>query len=270
MLLFLLVLAFSKSSFLKYGNETLQGLTLLVRKSSTAYDLDNLTTFRNKNRNNFVYNVDFLCCEVYEEGGECEPSDILIKVEGNELTSFHMYMPLWRSGSRVIIAPFTKFEINVKTEREHLLKLSVNSQHKLLEKFTQSFLEENASQLKLFEEGREMRRFDVFLDSMAHSKFETAGYILKKIMKEETMANEDCFNAYCVLYHLKRNEMALAEERLRDDKYHAILARVIKGLKEGEPCSDEKYLIPETFSSSKRIEENSKEYQNIEETSNDN
>lgn len=114
-----------------------------------------------------------------------------------------------------------------------------------------------------------MRRFDVFLDSMAHSKFETAGYILKKIMKEESMANEDCFNAYCVLYHLKRNEVGLAEERLRADRYQAILTRVIKGLREGEP-SDEKCLIPETFSSSKRIEENNKEYQNIEETSNDN
>jgi hypothetical protein len=34
-----------------------------------------------------------------------------------------------------------------------------------------------------------MRKFDVFLDSMAHSKFETAGYLLKKITKEEKMIN---------------------------------------------------------------------------------
>lgn len=108
-LLFLLLLAFSKTSFIKYSNETLQGLTLLLRRNSTAYDPDNLNTFRNKNRNNFVYNVEFLTCELYQEGAECEPSDILIRVEGNELTSFHMYMPLWRRGSRVIIAPFTKF-----------------------------------------------------------------------------------------------------------------------------------------------------------------
>lgn len=65
-LLFLLFLAFSKTSFIKYSNETLQTLTLLLRKNSTAYDPDNLNTFRNKNRNNFVYNVEFLACEIYQ------------------------------------------------------------------------------------------------------------------------------------------------------------------------------------------------------------
>lgn len=268
-LLFLLLLAFSKTSFLKYANETLQSLTLRLRKDSTAYDPDNLASFRSKNRNNFVYNLEFLSCELLPEDAACDPSDILIRVEGNELTSFHLSLPLWRCGTRVLVAPFTKLELNARPERDHLLRLPLNSQHKLLEKFAQAFLEESPGQLRLFEEGREMRRFDVFLDSMAHSRFETAGYILKKMVKEESMANADCFNAYCVLYHLKRNELALAEERLRADKYQPLLARVLKGLREGEP-PDEKCLVAEAFSSSKRIEENCKEYQNLEETSNDN
>jgi len=44
---------------------------------------------------------------------------------------------------------------------------------------------------------------------------------------------------------------------------------VIKTLKEGQGFnSEDRALIPETFSSNKRIEENNKEYQNMEETSN--
>jgi hypothetical protein len=35
-----------------------------------------------------------------------------------------------------------------------------------------------------------MRRFDAFLDSMAHSRFETAGYLLKKVVREEGIVNQ--------------------------------------------------------------------------------
>jgi len=40
---------------------------------------------------------------------------------------------------------------------------------------------------------------------MSHGKYETAGYILKKLLKEQTAANGDLMNAYAILYHLKKN-----------------------------------------------------------------
>jgi hypothetical protein len=34
-----------------------------------------------------------------------------------------------------------------------------------------------------------------------------AGYILKKMLKAQTAANGDLMNAYCILYHLKNNQV---------------------------------------------------------------
>ena len=46
---------------------------------------------------------------------------------------------------------------------------------------------------------------------MLHSKYETAGYILKKINKEQNyFMNSDLFNAYSILYHLKMGEIDIA------------------------------------------------------------
>jgi hypothetical protein len=112
-----------------------------------------------------------------------------------------------------------------------------------------------------------VRRFDAFLDSMAHSRFETAGYLLKKVAREEGLANQECLNAFHVLYHLKRKELPQAQERLKKDRYFDFLKRVVESQVSDE---GEKGVPPEVFSSSKRIEESTKEYQNIEETSNDN
>lgn len=112
-----------------------------------------------------------------------------------------------------------------------------------------------------------MRKLDVFLESMCHGKYETAGYMLKKLMKEESMMNSDLMNAYAILYHLKKGEVDQAEARLRQDKYYQMLRTVITSVRDGQLHPSQKaFCVPSVFHSNKRIEETSKEYQNLEET----
>jgi hypothetical protein len=239
----------------------------VVKPNAITYDPEEVGGFAGRNRSNFVYNMDFMVCEEWDPLQTYPGSPIVIRVEGNELTNFNLYMPLWKKNRQVIIPPLTKFELNSKAERQHLLKLSLNSQQKLLEKFSQHFLEESAGQLKLMPEEREMRKLDVFLESMCHGKYETAGYMLKKLMKEESMMNNDLMNAYAILYHLKKAEVDQAQARLRQDKYYQMLHTVINSVREGQlHPSQQAFCVPSVFHSNKRIEESSKEYQNLEET----
>jgi hypothetical protein len=63
-----------------------------------------------------------------------EEGDIIIKLEGNELNNFGFSLPIWRRGNSMLIAPLTKFEFAYKNHTINL-KLSLNGQQKMLEKF---------------------------------------------------------------------------------------------------------------------------------------
>ena len=77
-LFFLLLLGFNKASFMQTMDTTLQHLTLRVRKE-VAIEREELKAL-NKNRTSFVYNSDFLICDVVSENDETFPQDILIRI----------------------------------------------------------------------------------------------------------------------------------------------------------------------------------------------
>ena len=69
--------------------------------------------------------------------------------------------------------------------------------------------------------------------------------MLKRINREEKVHNTDLLNAFSVMYHLKAGEVATAEAKVKKDKYHALLERIIISLKRGERDSTSE-IITET------------------------
>jgi hypothetical protein len=46
---------------------------------------------------------------VFRAGETPDPSDIIIRVDGNELMSFGLYLPIYAHQRTAIICPFSKF-----------------------------------------------------------------------------------------------------------------------------------------------------------------
>jgi hypothetical protein len=94
-LLFLVFLAFNKTSFTQYHNQSLQHLTLRVKSGTVAFESEAMGAFAAKTRNSFVYNFNFLLCEAVQADYEPQPQDIVIRIEGSELNNFGLYLPVW-------------------------------------------------------------------------------------------------------------------------------------------------------------------------------
>jgi hypothetical protein len=58
------------------------------------------------------------------------------------------------------------------------------------------------------------------------------------VAKDETLANQECLNAFHVLYHLKRKETQQAQQRLVKDRYYDFLFKVIDSQLEENPAQN--------------------------------
>lgn len=82
-LLFLMFLAFNKTNFVQYHNETLQNVTMKIKSGLVGCEQEGQSAFWNKNKNSYVYNFSFILCEEVKADEIQQPGEIFIRVEGS-------------------------------------------------------------------------------------------------------------------------------------------------------------------------------------------